>query len=75
MFTTNKEEPIMFTKTIREKSGDKTIFCYDRVPENQSEEMQVVFNTCLKIANDFIEYVYSRYKPVFNKITKPNVYL
>ena len=53
MFTTNKEEPIMFTKTIREKSGDKTIFCYDRVPENQSEEMQVVFNTCLKIANDF----------------------
>ena len=65
----------MFTKTIRERSGNKTIFCYDKVPENQSEEMQVVFNTCLKIANDFIGYVYSIYKPVFDKITKPNVYL
>ena len=37
--------------------------------------MQVVFNTCLKNANDFIEYAYSRYKLAFDKITKPNVYL
>ena len=65
----------MFTKTIRDGSENKTLFCYDKVPENQPVEMQVVFNSCLKTANDFIEYAYSRYKQFFHKITRPNVYL
>lgn len=51
----------MFTKTIRDGSENKTLFCYDKVPENQPVEMQVVFNSCLKTANDFIEYAYNRY--------------
>lgn len=53
----------------------KPLFCYESVPEDQSIETRTVFNHCLKVARDMIDYAYNTFKPQFPKITKPNVYL
>lgn len=63
----------MTDKILATKEGP--LFCYKKVPDDQSIEMKTVFNACLKIANDFVDFAYEINKTRFPKIAKPEIYL
>ena len=68
IFVTFKKQFLFDNKLIN-------VYCYDRVPTDQPEDIQVVLNHGLDVANQLIEYVYNLYRPQYAQLTKPNVFL